>query len=130
MARGVIQGILALPFSRRQAQLAKERAPLSEDEFATRISEAEGDREAAVIVYRKLSEWIYAKQFTPYPDDSLGRLYGIAEEELDEDLILEAFDTLAVVPPGEERLKAFGPVDTPLQVAKLIALARNEVGLR
>jgi len=127
---GVLQSILALPFSRRQAQLAKVREPLSEDTFATRISDAGGDREAATFVYRKLNEWIYAKGFTPYPDDSFGRLYGIAEEELDEDLILEAFDTLAVAPPGQERLKAVGPVDTPLQVAKLIAEARGEATAR
>lgn len=130
MSRGVLQSILALPFSRRQTQLAKVRAPLSEDEFATRISDDGGDREAAIFVYRKLSEWVYTKGFTPYPDDSLGRIYGIAEEELDEDLILEAFNALAVVPPGEEQLKAFGPVDTPLQVAKLIAQARTEATTR
>lgn len=126
MLGNFIQSVLALPFSGRQKQLGKARPPLGEDEFAKQISDAGGDREAAFIVYRKLSEWTYVKGFTPYPVDDLGKIYGIAEEELDEDMILDVLNSLGVPPPSKERVAAFGAVKTPLQITQLVSLARAE----
>ncbi|MBU0832079.1 MAG: hypothetical protein KKH33_06815 [Alphaproteobacteria bacterium] len=126
MLGNFVQSILALPFSSRQKQLSKARPPLDEDEFAKQILDAGGDPEAAFIVYRKLTEWTYVKGFTPYPEDDLGKVYGIAEEELDEDMILDILNSLGVPPPSKERMVAFGAVKTPLQIAQLVSLARAE----
>lgn len=126
MPGSVLQGILALPFSRRQKRLMKSRSPLSEGDFVDQVIAEGGDREAAIIVYRKLREWTYAEDFTPYPEDSLGQIYGIAEEELDEDLILDTLNGLRVTPPSKERVATFGPVDSPLRVAQLVSLARSD----
>lgn len=124
MVGNVLQGILALPFSHRQKRLMKSRPALSMDEFVRQVSDAGGDREAAAAVHRKLMDWAYVDGFTPYPEDSLGQVYGIAEEELDEDFILDILNVLSVPLPSKERLSAFGPVATPLQVAQLVSLAR------
>jgi hypothetical protein len=71
-----------------------------------------------------LQDWVYAEGFTPYPTDDLGAIFGIAEEELD-DLILGMFQSLNVPPPGKEFLAGFGPVNTPLSLARLEAQCRE-----
>lgn len=120
------QQILAMPFSLRQKRLAKEREPLSESDFVARTVDAGGDQEAALLIHEKLQGWLYAEGFTPYPEDDLERVYGIAEEELDEDLILDILKQIGVQPPGKDLVKAFGEVRTPIDAARLIKAARAE----
>jgi hypothetical protein len=74
---------------------------------------------------RRLKEWTVVPDFTPYPGDSSGSVFGIAEEELDEDLILSMLRELAVPIPTKAQVSAFGPVDTPLRIAQLVALCRR-----
>lgn len=124
MSANLIQSILAMPFSLRQRRLAKERVPLSKAEFVARVSDMGGDQDAARLMHEKLNDWVYAQGFTPYPDDDLGKVYGMAEEELDEDLILSIFQQLGVPQPSKERIASFGVVDTPLRVAQLVEAAK------
>jgi hypothetical protein len=98
---------------------------LTESEFVQRILEQGGDHMAAVAVWGRLREWCFVEGFTPYPGDSLAWVFGIAEEELDEDLILGILTELNLQPPNEQLLKDFGPVDTPLRVALLVGLTRR-----
>jgi hypothetical protein len=123
--RQALQAILALPLSLRQRRLARARKPLAESEFVQRIVDQGGDSMAAVAVWRRLREWCVMEGFTPYPGDSLASVFGIAEEELDEDLILGILTELNLQPPSEQLLKDFGPVDTPVRVAQLVGLSRR-----
>jgi len=52
-------------------------------------------------------------------------VFGIAEEELDEDLILDVFSILELATPSEPELKAFGVIDTATDIARLVALTRS-----
>jgi hypothetical protein len=126
MSATFIQRLLALPFSLRQNRIANVRPALNEHEFVAQVSKAGGDKRAALLVYQKLGEWIYADGFTPYPEDHLGKLYGIADEELDEDLILDVLHQAGASPPNAEQIAAFGVIDTPLRIAQLVALARRK----
>lgn len=119
------QIIMALPFSWRQRALAKQRDPISASEFAKKISSEGGDAEAALEIYANLLDWVYFSEFTPYPDDSLGEVYGIAEEELDEELILALLQKMGLVPPSAEVLQSFGAIDTPIRVAQLVRQVRD-----
>jgi hypothetical protein len=114
-----------MPFSARQARLAQKREALNEEEFVRRIAHDGGDRDAATVLWTKLVNSRYPDNFTPYPSDSLLKVFGIAEEELDEDLILAILNELNVRPPSKEVLSQFGVIDTPLRVAQLIALCRR-----
>ena len=76
----VLEALLALPFSFRQRRLAQARQSLSETEFVKQIIAQGGDEKAGVAVWRHLSDWGYVDGFTPYPTDSLGAVFGIAEE--------------------------------------------------
>lgn len=128
MGQSLLQAILALPFSWRQRQLAAKRPPMKEGEFIDRILAVGGDAEAARFVRNELLDWVYVPNFTPYPDDSLSRLFGIAEEELDEDLIQQMFKSLAVALPPAGMFRHVGTLDTPSQLAKLVNAARQQKG--
>jgi len=125
MMKNLVQKVLAFPLSGRQSTLSKNRSPLSKFDFIDSIIQSGGDQEAAEMVHSKLQDWIYYEGFTPYPDDSLSSVFGIAEEELDEDLILDIFMKLSLSTPSQQEVTTFGPIDTPTGVAQLVALARS-----
>jgi hypothetical protein len=117
--------LLGFPFTLRQKRLAQQRKPFDEREFIEEIANSHGDPAAAALLWAHLQDWVYAKGFTPYPTDDLGAVFGIAEEELDEDLVLGMFQSLNVPLPSKEFLEGFGPVTTPLSLAKLVTLCRE-----
>lgn len=80
---------------------------------------------AAVALWNRLRDWTYVSDFTPYPTDSLGSVFGMAEEELDEDLVLAILQELNVPVPSKELVAEFGTADTPARVALLVALCRK-----
>jgi hypothetical protein len=121
----IVERLFGVPFSWRQRRLARFRSPLTESDFVKSITEFGGDRMAAVVLWRRLKDWTSVRDFTPYPGDSLGFVFGIAEEELDEDLILDVLKELAVPIPTQAQLSAFGPIDTPLRIAQLVAFCRR-----
>ena len=125
MMKNLVQKVLAFPLSGRQSTLSKNRSPLSKFDFIDSIIQSGGDQEAAEMVHSKLQDWIYYEGFTAYPDDSLSSVFGIAEEELDEDLILDIFMKLSLSTPSQQEVTTFGPIDTPTGVAQLVALARS-----
>jgi hypothetical protein len=125
MKKGMVQKFLALPFSARQSALARKRPPLSYSDFVSSITRLDGDQEAASLIYSKLQDWVYHEDFTPYPDDSLSSVFGIAEEELDEDIILDLFVKLGLSTPSQQVVEAFGLIDTATSVARLVAFARS-----
>lgn len=125
MGKGVVQRFLARPFSTRQLALANNRPPLSQSDFVSRIAQAGGADDAATIIHSKLQDWIYHDGFSPYPDDSLGSVFGIAEEELDEDIILDVLNKLGLSAPPQQVVEAFGPIDTATDIARFVARARS-----
>jgi len=125
MMKHVLKTVLGLPFSLRQKRIARTRIPMTDSEFVHQIVKQGGDRDAASAVWRKLKEWGYEDGFTPQPADSLSSVFGIAEEELDEDLVLDILKELNVSVPNREVVGAFGVIDTPLQVAKFVAHCRR-----
>ncbi|MFC0132351.1 hypothetical protein [Massilia eurypsychrophila] len=96
-------------------------------EFVRRIVAAGGDEEAAWLVHAELAGWINVAGFSPYPEDKLDWVYGIAEEELDEDLILEMLRKLKIKLPTSEALLALGPINTPIEIAHLVRRARTDM---
>jgi len=125
MKKNLVQKVLAFPFSVRQRTLSKNRSPLSKSDFVDSITQSGGDQEAAEIVHSRLQDWIYYEGFTAYPDDSLSSVFGIAEEELDEDLILDIFMERSLSTPSQQEVTTFDPIDSPTGVAQLVAMARS-----
>ena len=55
-------------------------------------------------------------------------MFGIAEEELEIDLIADILIRLKLPLPTTDLLDGFGAVDTPLQVARLVSEMRRMAG--
>jgi hypothetical protein len=122
---GIIKDILGLPFSWRQRRLAKHRRALKQSEFVQQITSQGGDGPTAESLWERLKDCIYTDAFTPYPTDDLQAIFGITDEELDEDLVLAILREEKVSIPTEEILSDFGPTWTPLQVALLVKRCRR-----
>jgi len=120
-----LENLLGLPFSSKQSRLALEREPLTESEFVQGIANEGGDACAAAAIWSHLEAWTDVAGFTPYPTDSFGSVFGLGEEELDEDIILNILRDQHLPPPGRAFLSKFGVVDTPLRAAQLVALCRK-----
>jgi hypothetical protein len=105
--------------------LAGQRATLTESEFVQLIVQQGGDALAGAEIWSRLKDWTYVDEFTPYPSDSLGSIFGIREEELDEDLVLDVIRELNVTTPSAKFLSDFGAIDTPIRLAQLVAHCRS-----
>jgi len=79
------------------------------------------------MLWGKLAETIICDQFTPYPDDDLLKAFGLAEEDLDEDVILEIVKATGSVVPDRDMLAKFGPVNTPADIIRLIEASNGEL---
>jgi hypothetical protein len=121
----MLRTLLGQPFSGRQKRLAESRPAMCEADFVSSIEQRNGDGQAARAIWQKLRDWCYDPSFAPGPEDDLEYVFGIAEEELDEDIILDIFKALRLEVPGEAEVKAFGDVDTPLRIAQLVAQSRG-----
>lgn len=127
--RRLFEWLCSQPFRARQANLSRSRAPIAEAEFVDRIVAGGGDREAAALVWHRLQDWVCADGFSPYPDDDLQFLYGIAEEEFDEEFLLSTFGELHLPAPSADTLQRFATKRTPLDVALAVAQQRRQASV-
>ena len=64
------------------------RHSVSRDEFVDFFTSKGVSSEIAEEVRKIMLEWCDVDGFTPHPADNLGQVYGLGEEDLDEDIIL------------------------------------------
>lgn len=112
--------ILGLPFSLRQKRLAAARPKIDKEQFISLITKEGADKKTAGTIWEVLIADRIDENFAPYPDDSLGRVYGIAEEELDQDLIVRVLKELNIPIPDHDYTQRFGVIDSPRRVAEFV----------
>lgn len=93
---------------------------MSEQEFVDRTASSEIGKSAASMVWEKLRDVAIVDIFISYPDDDLLRTYGLADEDLDEDIILEILKALNRTVPGEDALHMIGPIELPVDIVRLV----------
>lgn len=133
MSRGnIIRSLefaLGMPFNLRQRRLAETRSPMSKEDFIDQVSSTEIGKAAAAILWEKLDDgWVH-DEFSPYPDDDFGKIYGMAEEELDEDTILDIILKLNLSIPDQEKIDKIGPINTPRDLIMLIETISGRPGI-
>src|SRR5689334_23184057 len=124
-AKTAITRLLGLPFYIRQRKLARSRPPMTEAAFVTSIVDAGGDAAAAIAAWKVLTDRTLDDGLSPYPEDSLGSIYGLAEEDLDEDLILPFLNDHKIAVPSQDAIAAFGPIDSTIRLAQFISFCRK-----
>lgn len=112
--------VFGLPFSLRQRRLAMARPSISKQDFVDRSASSELGKAAASILWDKLIELRVVDELTPYPDDDLLHTYGLADEDLDEDIILDILKSLNRTVPSENVVRTVGPINSPLDIVRLV----------
>ena len=115
--------IFYLPFSLRQKRLSDSRRPMTREEFISQLGKSALGHQAAAMLWGKLNERIYFERFTPYPTDDLGKIFGIAEEDLDERTVLDILKRLRCPIPGADVLERVGPINTSEDLVRLIEVS-------
>lgn len=115
--------LVQLPFSWRQHKARAHRDDMTRERFVAALATNDAEELAAGILWDKLIESAVVSDFRPYPEDDFLYLYGLADEDLDEDIILEIFSSLGRKPPNPSELQIVGPVSSPRDVIKLVKLA-------
>jgi len=101
---------------------------MSKGQFLDAVASSDLGRAAADMLWEKLLEVRADDQFCPYPDDDLLQVFGLAEEDLDEDVILEIITLTGSAVPSRDMLAKFGPVNTPADIIKLIEMSNASDG--
>jgi hypothetical protein len=123
----LLKPILELPLHLRQRKLASARAPLGKQEFIDAAASTELGRAAAGLLWDKLQKLKVHDEFTPYPSDDLLRTFGLAEQDLDVDVIIDIAKTLDRAVPDQTIVDAVGVVATLADVVRLIEATRASV---
>jgi len=126
----LLQKLFLLQFWLRQRRLSVERPVISRDGFVEQVVAAGGDASAAALIWTFLQEWLVADGFSAYPEDDLDRVFGIAEEELEVDLVCGTLKQLGLPLPNQatidEFIATFEHINSPLRVAQLVARMRRD----
>lgn len=118
--------ILQFPIRGRQRRAREQREDITREEFVAALAQDDFEARAADLLWDKLVEAAMIKDFRPLPDDHFLRLYGLTEEDLDEDIILEILVALGISVPPPELAREAGPIETPRDLLRLVRLAQNK----
>jgi len=77
------------PFHARQKRILKERGGYVKSDFISFFQGVGVDAGISESVWNALIDVATVKDFRPMPEDRLGWVYGLSEEDLDEDIVLE-----------------------------------------
>jgi acyl-homoserine lactone acylase PvdQ len=103
----MFERLLRARFYSRQQKLIRLRGEVTAQSFSAMFTD-ERERMVARMVWDHLRREAVVPDFRPHPDDRLLTVYGIAEEELDEDLILQVLRDLGAPTPRQASADAFG----------------------
>jgi len=117
-----IKFFLEMPFSLRQRRLSSIRSAITKDEFISMLTSTPSASTIAGMLWDKLNDVKVHDDFTPYPDDDLSQVYGLSDEDLDEDVILFILHSVKREVPSKEAIARFGPVRTPRDIVRFIAI--------
>lgn len=98
-------GALQFPFRQRQKLALKARQEVSKCDFIAGVSGTDLEKRAAGLLWYLLVNAAMIDDFRLLPDDSLYHMYGLAEDDLDEDIILFIIRELGLRYPTLQLLK-------------------------
>lgn len=124
--RNMVLELLQFPFRQRQRRAHHERPSVTQEQFAAELGGDAWETQAAARLWSILREQAMIDDFRPLPDDSFSRLYALADEDLDEDVIAELFRRIGLALPSAAVVQATGRIDTPRELMGLVRAARSE----
>ncbi|HLL30426.1 MAG TPA: hypothetical protein VK403_05470 [Allosphingosinicella sp.] len=114
-----IDFVVQLPFSWRQQRVQAQRNSVSRERFIAALANNEIEVRAAGHLWDKLREIAVVRDFRPCPEDDFLHLYGLADEDLDEDVILAILTVMEREPPSPAALQRIGKIRSPREFMQL-----------
>jgi hypothetical protein len=112
--------VVQLPFSWRQRRARALRDEMTRERFVAELASGDAEELAARLLWDKLVDIAVVPDFRPSPDDNFLYIYGLADEDLDDDLILRILTTLKRNPPPPPLVRRIGPISSPRDFMKLM----------
>jgi hypothetical protein len=121
----MVQRILDWPFRGRQLRAMKARESYTKSNFQEHLSNAGGDSEVIEEVWTMLTGHAI-DGFRPKPEDNLQHIFGLAEEDLDKDVVLKLLETYGCRIPNESELASMKPVDTVQDLVMFVSALKPQ----
>jgi hypothetical protein len=121
----MLHRILDWPFRGRQLRAMKTRETYTRDNFQEQLSNAGGDSEVIKEVWTILTDHAIPG-FKPKPEDNLQYIFGLAEEDLDEDVVLKLLQTYGCRIPNETDIASMKPVDTVQELVLFVSALKPQ----
>lgn len=115
--------IVQFPFRSRQQAAQRERGHVDRAAFVEELSGNELEKRAASMLWDLLVTSAVIEDFRPLPDDSFQWMFGLAEEDLDDDIVLHILQELRLPIPNFEEVNAIGPIETSRDLIELVSKA-------
>lgn len=121
----LLQRILDWPFRGRQLHAMKARESYTMSSFQEQLTDAGGDSEVIQEVWAILRDHAI-DGFKPKPEDNLQYIFGLAEEDLDEDVVLKLLKICNCRVPTEGELALMNPVDTVKDLVMFVSALKRQ----
>jgi hypothetical protein len=121
----LVQRIMDWPFRGRQLRAMKARESYTKNNFQEQLSDAGGDNEVIEEVWAILTDHAI-DGFKPKPEDNLQYIFGLAEEDLDEDVVLKLLEVYSCRIPNESELASMKPVDTVQDLVMFVSALKRQ----
>ena len=81
------------------------------------------DRKLAIACVKSAARFV--SRAVPYPDDSSEHVYGLVDEDVDEDLVLRFLTECELPIPDRDFTEQFGVVDSPRRIVQFLNACRR-----
>jgi hypothetical protein len=115
-----VRNIVEWPLRRRQLALMTARQSYSKSDFLGFFVARGIAPEIADGVWNILVDNAVVEGFKPRPEDDLAKVFGLAEEDLDEDVVLELLQRFGFRIPGPVEVESMAPVNTATDLVEFI----------
>lgn len=108
----IFKRFLCWPLYERQLRLKRDREGYTKENFISSLSENAISKDVAEDVWNILANMAVVEGFKPAPEDDLLNVFGLAEEDLDEDIVLMLLLKYKCNVPSDDEMRMFGPIAT------------------
>lgn len=116
----LIHRIFDWPFRGRQLRAMKSRDHYNQNDFVRSLIDAGADADVISDVWTILAGQAI-DGYKPHPEDDLQYLFGLSDEDLDEDVILKLLETHHCQVPSDSELKMIGPINTARDLVMMVS---------
>jgi hypothetical protein len=113
------------PFLGRQRRLMRDRGSYTRADFAAFFTARGVPQQITDEVWNALVAEAAVEDFRPKPEDDLIKTFGLADEDLDEDVVLPLLERCGCRIPAADEVSALGPVATVGDLVGFIARLKH-----